>query len=87
MKAEIPAFRRRVRTFRLVMWLVVGASRLDSSSMDRLRLANRRAAPRNPERDFMRDEIVDADIGFTVLELDALHRGAPEQVGSERDRS
>ena len=31
-----------------------------------------------PRDDFMRDEIVDADIGFTADELDAYQRGAVE---------
>ena len=80
MKADRRAFRRRVRAHRLTMWLVARASRLDGSWIDRLclRLVNRRAAPRNPDQDFMRDEIVDADIGFTVGELDAFQRGGPE---------
>ena len=80
MKADTRAFRRRVRAHRLTMWLVARASRLNGSWIDRqcLRLVNRRSTPRNPDQDFMRDEIVDADIGFTASELDAFQRGAPE---------
>ena len=80
MKADRRAYRKRARTHRLTMWLVARASRLDGSWIDRLclRLVNRKIAPRNPEKDFMRDEIVDADIGFTVGELDAYQRGGSE---------
>ena len=89
MKADTRAFRRRARASRLSMWLVARASRLDGSWIDRLclRLVNRQTTPRNPDQDFMRDEIVDADIGFTASELDAFQRGAPEQVRSVRDGS
>ncbi len=79
MKADARAYRRRVRAHRLSMWLIARASRLNGSWIDRqcLRLMNRRPTPRNPDQDFMRDEIVDADIGFTASELDAFQRGAP----------
>ncbi len=89
MKADQRAYRRRARAHRLTMWLVSRASRLNGSWIDRLslRLVNRQARPRNPDQDFMRDEIVDADIGFTANELDAFQRGVPEQVPSVVSRT
>jgi hypothetical protein len=44
---------------------------------DRLitRFLGRMTAPRTPEQDFMRDELIEEDIGFCVEELDAYQAG------------
>ncbi|MCE2542121.1 MAG: hypothetical protein J4F30_01580 [Acidobacteria bacterium] len=80
MRTDNRAFRKRARAYRLTMWLLERASRHNGSWIDRLslRLVNRRITPKDPRQDFMRDEIVDADIGFTASELDAYQRGGRE---------
>ena len=71
------SFRRRARSFRLAMWLAARASRHPRNLLDRiaLRLLDFALAPTDPARDYMRDEIVDADIGFSVAELEEHQRG------------
>ncbi len=48
------------------------------SLLDRLvtMLLSRALKPKSPEEDFMRDEMVDADIGFSAEELDSYQSGS-----------
>ena len=71
-RASERAYRRRARRGRLGFRLARSAFRKQQSWLDRLltRLLRRALAPRSPAADFMRDEIVDADIRFDVEELE-----------------
>jgi hypothetical protein len=75
------AFRRRVRQARIGRRLARSASRKRRGWIDRLltRLLRRAIAPASPADDYMRDEIVDADIGFSAEELERYQRSAPER--------
>lgn len=63
-------FKRRARFGRFAFRLVRSAGRKRQSWLDRLltRFLRRATAPK-PGADFMRDELVDADIGFDPAEL------------------
>ena len=67
------ALERHTRKNRLMMALAQRASRKHKSCFDRLvvRFLDRSTRPKSAEDDFMRDEIVDAGIGFSADELDA----------------
>jgi hypothetical protein len=64
------SYRRRARFGRFAFRLVRSAGRKRQSWLDRLltRVLRRATAPQ-PGADFMRDELVDADIGFDPAEL------------------
>ena len=66
------ALDRFTRKLRLQMLLAARVSRNRKNLLDRLltRLLARATRPRDPHLDFMRDEIVDAGIGFTAEELE-----------------
>lgn len=70
-------FDRRVRLARFGQWLARSAFRKKKGWLDRLRvrLLARVLRPADPAKDFMRDEIVDADIGFDAEELARWQRG------------
>ena len=73
--AELERFTRRLG---LQMRLAQRASRKHKSWLDRLvtRFLARATRPRSAEDDFMRDEIVDAGIGFSVEELETYQAGS-----------
>ncbi len=63
-------FRRRARFGRFAFRLVRSAGRKRQSWLDRLLTRFlRRATSAKPGADYMRDELVDADIGFDAEEL------------------
>jgi hypothetical protein len=70
-------YRQRVRRARLGLRLVRSAFRKRKSWLDRLLtgLLRRVSTPADPRADFMRDEIVDADIGFDPDELERYQKG------------
>ncbi len=59
------------------------ASRKDKGLVDRLvtRLLDRSTRPSSPADDFMRDDLVDAGIGFSADELEAYSRGEGPDAG------
>ena len=69
-------YRQRVRRARLGMRMVRSAFRKNKSWLDRLltRLLRKAITPPDPRADFMRDAIVDADIGFDPDELERYQR-------------
>ncbi len=71
------ALDRFTRKSRLMIALAQRASRRRKGLIDRLvtRVLDRATRPGSPEDDFMRDEIVDAGIGFSAEELEAYSRG------------
>jgi hypothetical protein len=73
-------YRRRVRFARFAMRLVRSAGRKRRGFLDRLltRLLRRATTPRRPEDDFMRDELVDAAIGFEPDELARWQASGPD---------
>jgi hypothetical protein len=79
------ALERFTRKLALQMRLAGRVSRKRKNVLDRIltRLLDRLTRPRTPADDFMRDEIVDAGIGFTLEELapgdhaDDSRRGPP----------
>lgn len=82
--AALAKFTRRTA---LQMRLAQRVSRKRKTLLDRLltKLLGRALAPKTPEDDFMRDELVDADIGFSADELDAYARGSSAaRDGSKR---
>ena len=73
--SELERFTRRLA---LRMRIAQRASRKHKGWLDRLavRLLDRATRPKSPADDFMRDELVDAEIGFSVEELEAYQSGA-----------
>jgi len=71
------AYRGRVRRAALGLRLARSAFRKRKSWLDRLltRLLRRATAPRAPADDFMRDELVDAEISFDPEELRRYQQG------------
>ncbi len=71
------ALDRFTRRTALMVGLAQRASRGEKGLVDRLvtRLLDRATRPRSPGDDFMRDEIVDAGIGFSADELENYSRG------------
>lgn len=65
-------YRRRVRLAGIGLRLARSSLRKRQSWFDRLlvRLLRKATAPADPATDYMRDEIVDAGIGFDADELD-----------------
>ena len=70
------ALAKFTRRTRMQMAIAQRASRKRKGLLDRLAFAflSRVTTPK-PEEDFMRDEICDAGIGFSVEELEAYQRG------------
>jgi len=70
-------YRQRVRRARFGLRLVRSSFRKNKSWLDRLltRLLRKATSPADPRADFMRDEIVDAAIGFSADELEHYQRG------------
>ena len=79
------ALDRFTRCSALMVGLAQRACRREQGLFDRLvtRLLDRSTRPRSPEDDFMRDEIVDAGIGFSADELEAYSRS---RDSTRRDR-
>ena len=71
---ELERFTRRLRR---QMKLIQRVAHKRKSLLDRLvtKVLERATRPKKPEDDFMRDEICDAEIGFSVEELEAYERG------------
>jgi hypothetical protein len=67
--------RRRERSATIALWMAGRASR-NKTFLDRLcRKMVARATRIEPERDFMRDPLIDNDPGFDPDELDRYQRG------------
>jgi hypothetical protein len=67
--------RSRERTAKLTIWMARRSSR-NQSLLDKLcRLMVTRATAVEPEDDFMRDPLIDNDMGFDPDELDRYQRG------------
>ena len=65
-------YRQRARKGRLMIWLASRASRNSHNWLDRLcRALMNRSLKLEPERDFMRDQLIDNDSGFSADELKA----------------
>ena len=71
-------YRGRVRRARFGLRLVRSAGRKKRGWLDRLLtlLLRRATAPAEPAADFMRDEIVDAGIGFDAEELERYQKSS-----------
>ena len=75
--------RKRERAARIMLRMAARASR-NKSLLDRLcRIMVARATYIQPERDFMRDPLIDNDVGFDPEELDRYQRGERAQSGRE----
>lgn len=69
------AYRKRERQARIGIWLAKRASR-NTGWFDRVcRRLMLRLTKIDPEKDFMRDDMVDQDAGFSVEELQRFERG------------
>jgi len=69
------SYRKRARKGRIMIWLASRASRDSNRLIDRLcRKLMNRAMTLEPEDDFMRDDIIDNDLGFSADELDAYEK-------------
>ena len=67
--------RKKERSARLMMWMAARSSR-NKTLIDRLcRRLIVRATTVDPEKDFMRDPLIDNDEGFDPDELDRYQRG------------
>ena len=67
--------RKRERSATVALWMAERASR-NKSLLDRVcRRMVARATRIEPERDFMRDPLIDNDLGFDPDELDRYQRG------------
>ncbi|MBO6544534.1 MAG: hypothetical protein JJ939_05410 [Alphaproteobacteria bacterium] len=67
--------RKKERRAKLMIWIARRSSR-NRSFIDRLcRRLIEKASTRPPEKDFMRDELIDNDLGFDPDELDRYQRG------------
>ncbi|MGD1934678.1 MAG: hypothetical protein ACFB0Z_09280 [Candidatus Phaeomarinobacter sp.] len=67
--------RKHERSARLMMWMAARSSR-NKTLIDRVcRKIIVRATTVDPEKDFMRDELIDNDEGFDPDELDRYQRG------------
>ncbi len=71
------ALDRHARRTAWMIGLAQRASRKDKGLLDRLvtRFLDRATRPKSAEDDFMRDDLVDAGIGFSADELDAYSKG------------
>lgn len=80
------AYRRRVRAAAIGFRLARSAFRKRKSWLDRLltRLLRRATTPRTADGDFMRDEIVDAGIGFDPDELRRYQEGRDPRLEQTR---
>ncbi len=78
------AYRKRVRAAGIGLRLARSAFRKRQSWLDRLltRLLRRATTPRTANADFMRDELVDASIGFDPEELSRYQQGGAREPRS-----
>ena len=68
-------YQKSVRQARIGMWLATRASR-NTGVLDRLcRMLLTRMTRVDPDNDFMRDEVIEQDAGFSVEELERYERG------------
>lgn len=68
-------YQKSVRKARIGMWLATRASR-NTGVLDRLcRLLLTRMTRADPDNNFMRDELIEQDVGFSVEELERYERG------------
>ena len=75
MSAGERELRKRERAATVGLWMAERASR-NKTFLDRLcRKLVARATRIEPERDFMRDPLIDNDLGFDPDELDRYQRG------------
>lgn len=75
MSTQQPDIRKKERSARLAIWMATRSSR-NKSFIDRMcRRMIAKATAVDPEKDFMRDEYVDGDLGFDPDELDRYQRG------------
>ncbi|MEQ8748091.1 hypothetical protein [Pyruvatibacter sp.] len=75
MTATDKQIRAQQRSARLMVWLAARSSR-NTSFLDKLcRAIVVRATAVDPEKDFMRDELIDNDEGFDPDELERYQRG------------
>jgi hypothetical protein len=80
------SYRRSVRRSRFAMRVARRLARKQRTWLDRLVLRLLLGSALRPRADFMRDELVDAGIGFTAAELDRYQRGlAPPSRGEAGD--
>ena len=76
MSSDAKKFRSSVRVAKIRMWMAARASRGRKGWLDRM-ITNfiNRALAVDPERDFMRDELVESEPGFDAEELARYERG------------
>lgn len=68
-------YKRRVLEAKIGLWLAQRASR-DTGLFDKgCRFLLTKVLSIPPEKDFMRDEIIDKDLGYSPEELDRYQRG------------
>ena len=76
-----PSMKRRMHTSRLGLWLAERAGRHPKSWLDRLalRMLERALGPVDPQNDFMHDELIESDRGYSARELEEYQRGGSSQ--------
>lgn len=75
MSADDKTIKRRERSAKLMTWMA-GKSSRNQSFTDRVcRFLVDRATAVKPEDDFLRDPLIDNDVGFDPDELDRFQRG------------
>lgn len=75
MSADDKAIRKRERSAKLMVWMVGKSSRNRSLSDRICRFLVNRATTVKPEDDFLRDPLIDNDVGFDPNELERFQRG------------
>lgn len=67
--------RKKEKSARMMIWMASRSSR-NKTFVDKIcRFLISRATKVKPEDDFMRDELIDSDLGFDPDELDRFQRG------------
>lgn len=75
MSANDKAIRKQERSAKLMVWMVGKSSRNRSLSDRICRFLVNRATMVKPEDDFLRDPLIDNDVGFDPNELERFQRG------------
>lgn len=81
------SYKKKVRMANLTMWLAARASR-NTGLLDRLCrrfLANKLTLKH--EEDFMRDNIIDSDVGFSISELESFEKSEFQFTDSPNESS
>lgn len=80
---ELKARSRQEKNIQRMLWMAKRSSR-NKTLIDKLcRFIIERASKKAPEDDFMRDELIDNDLGFDPDELEAYSRGEAEAERSK----